>query len=1407
MRSRPRCLRLARLRAGLNALAETAATAALQSDTDADLIAASEHRAVFVAQSHDDLRARLESALATLTCAPQSGVAEGVYLGDGSERTRDEIAFVFGGAANPYPGMGRDLLLAFPTLTEALERDIGDFATAFGHAWIFPNASCSSSASPARVSSDATYLDQLLAASCLMQAHAVFTRQVLGIEAGAAIGYSLGESNALLAFGAWPVAGGMLHEVSRAPLFTTDLAGRHDAVRAFLRDQGELAAATLDEPWSTLTLFANADLVRKVLATEPLVFLTLINTDDECVVAGEPSAVLRVHARLGCNALAIPKAPAVHCAALSPVKDAYRTLHTRDVTAPAGVAFYGHGRGGSYDIGREACGDALLAQALNTVDFPTLIRRAYDDGRRVFVDHGPRGLCAGWITRILAGRPHVAVALDVRTRGALLQAFHASAALLASGVRLHVAALAAPSSPTVPVASTSEHYVTRALHDPLPRFTEPDVARPMPRAPALPSILAPRSARAPQPAFARAPANLPPAKSPSPVSPVSVLIEHAADIARVHQGFLAEQTRAHATFLDVRRAQVARLASLVGSGGLLLGADALSPAPSVVSSAASAASPPKLESRLPMFDSAALLRLASGKLSEVFGPLFARQDGFPRQVRMPMPPLLLCDRVVSIDAEPGVLVPHTSIVTETDVPWDAWYLHEGRVPPSVLIEAGQADLLLISYMGVDFENRGERVYRLLGCDLTYTSDLPRAGQTLHYDIHIDGFASHGDTRIFFFHSDCRLGGPSGPIVLRVRNGQAGFFRDDELRTSGGVLWAPEKDAAKVEALATTAPPLSPRAMTLSRSSLEALTRGETYVCFGEGYEAARTHVASPRLQGGRFLLIDRVTELDGAGGPWRRGYVRAELALSPESWFFEGHFKDDPCMPGTIMFQGCLQCVEVLMIAMGFSLSRDGHRFQPRAGSEAQLRCRGQATPSSTTLVYEVFVKRISTDPVPCITADILVTIDGLKGLHCCDVDLELAVDWPLARRPDLLGLLPRDSSVDAVGGIGRDVGPVVFDQTSLLATGIGKPSDAFGPMYAPFDHGRRVPRLPGPPYHFMSRVTEVTGAALGVMKSGGTAVVAYDVPRDAWFFEESGNGRMPFGVLLEVALQPCGWLSSYAGSALLSDRPLFYRNLDGQGTLHAEVAPDVGTLVTRASLTNVARSGDMTIHTFALEVTTSEGARVFSATTVFGFFPAEALATQLGVGSADEQSRAESQNERAVRSSLEVMLTRSSHDTYALRDTLKLPGPMLCMIDRITDYWPNGGAGGLGRVRAEKIVNPDEWFFKAHFFEDPVQPGSLGLEAMIHTIQWLMIQRGQGDGLERPRFESLAVGDDAKVIWKYRGQVVPKNRRIVIDVDVCASSAREVRARAALWVDGLRIYVAENVTVRVVDDAPAKTR
>lgn len=62
-----------------------------------------------------------------------------------------------------------------------------------------------------------------------------------------------------------------------------------------------------------------------------------------------------------------------------------------------GVRFYSNGVGGSYDVSEAACADAITRQAEHTLDFPATIEAALADGVRVFVEHGPGGVCTSAI--------------------------------------------------------------------------------------------------------------------------------------------------------------------------------------------------------------------------------------------------------------------------------------------------------------------------------------------------------------------------------------------------------------------------------------------------------------------------------------------------------------------------------------------------------------------------------------------------------------------------------------------------------------------------------------------------------------------------------------------------------------------------------------------------------------------------------------------------------------------------------------------------------------------------------------------------------------------------------------------------------------------------------------------------
>jgi 3-hydroxymyristoyl/3-hydroxydecanoyl-(acyl carrier protein) dehydratase/1-acyl-sn-glycerol-3-phosphate acyltransferase len=809
-------------------------------------------------------------------------------------------------------------------------------------------------------------------------------------------------------------------------------------------------------------------------------------------------------------------------------------------------------------------------------------------------------------------------------------------------------------------------------------------------------------------------------------------------------------------------------------------------------------------------DREGLVRHAGGALAEAFDPRFAEIDNYARRVRMPMPPLLLADRVTGIAAE-ALGMGTGTVWTETDVFEDSWYLHEGRMPAGIMIESGQADLLLASWIGVDLQNRGERVYRLLGCELTYHGELPRPGDTLVYDIHIDGHAAQGDIRLFFFHYDCRI---DGELRLSVRHGQAGFFTDAELADSGGILWDPNVTGG-TEGARVDAPGSASAKRTFTTEALRAFAQGRAADCFGAGFEGTRAHVRTPRIQADKLLLLSEITEFAPEGGPWGRGYLRAEADISPDDWYFAGHFLNDPCMPGTLMFEGCVQAMSFYMAALGLTIKNDGGRFEPVAGQAILMRCRGQAIPSARRIVYELFVDELIAGPVPTLYADLLCTIDGLKAFHARRVGLRLVPDWPLEtweRLPVALrdGVDPARVTMDLrrLGGLrGVDAGRgsashegFAFDYPSLLACAWGRPSRAFGPMYAPFDGPRRVARLPGPPYHFMTRVTEVS-APMGQFKAGVTLTAEYDVPRDAWYFAGNGQRTMPSCVLMEAALQPCGWLASYIGSALTASEDLLFRNLDGTGTVLGEVLPDAGTLRTTIKLLDVSRSAGIIIESFLVECFVGETA-VYRMRTVFGFFPRQAFENQAGLPVSDEDRA------RVTAASAFCVDLRRRPARY-FNDEPRLPSPMLCMLDRITMFAARGGRKGLGAARGEKDVDPAEWFFKAHFFQDPVQPGSLGIEALIQLLQWLMIELSLGDGVVGARFEPVMVG--RACTWKYRGQVVPSNARITTEMEVVeiGEDARGVFAigEGSLWVDGVRIYQVRDLGMRIVADADAPRR
>jgi 3-hydroxymyristoyl/3-hydroxydecanoyl-(acyl carrier protein) dehydratase len=274
----------------------------------------------------------------------------------------------------------------------------------------------------------------------------------------------------------------------------------------------------------------------------------------------------------------------------------------------------------------------------------------------------------------------------------------------------------------------------------------------------------------------------------------------------------------------------------------------------------------------------------------------------------------------------------------------------------------------------------------------------------------------------------------------------------------------------------------------------------------------------------------------------------------------------------------------------------------------------------------------------------------------------------------------------------------------------------------------------------------------------------------------------MPFSILLEVGLQPCGWLAAYLGSALTSSIDLKFRNLDGNAIRHRPVTRQSGTLTTKVKITRIARSGGMIIQGYDFTISDRQGP-VYSGDTVFGFFSAEALSQQVGVRDARPYRPSPGEVARG--------------EQFDYPDGAPFPDRQLRMIDRIELLVGDGGPHGLGFIRGSKMVDPGEWFFQAHFYQDPVCPGSLGLESFLQLLTVAAIKRwgGTADSL----LETVAAGEQHS--WNYRGQVVPANHQVIVEAVVTAVDDRQrlLRADGFLAVDGKVIYRMRNFTARIV--------
>lgn len=162
--------------------------------------------------------------------------------------------------------------------------------------------------------------------------------------------------------------------------------------------------------------------------------------------------------------------------------------------------------------------------------------------------------------------------------------------------------------------------------------------------------------------------------------------------------------------------------------------------------------------------------------------------------------------------------------------------------------------------------------------------------------------------------------------------------------------------------------------TFTRDDLLACSRGEM---FGPG---------NSQLPAPNMLMMDRISMITEEGGKFDKGYIEAELDITPDLWFFDCHFPGDPVMPGCLGLDAMWQLV-------GFFLGWSGGPGKGRALGVGEVKFTGQILPTASKVTYRIDLKRVIKRKLFMGMADGEVAVDGRVIYTASDLKVGLFQD------------------------------------------------------------------------------------------------------------------------------------------------------------------------------------------------------------------------------------------------------------------------------------------------------------------------------------------------------------------------------------------------------------------------------
>ena len=419
----------------------------------------SQTRLAIVATSPEDLQAKLTKAKTALESKQPLNDPQGIYLAYGPPR--GEIAFLFPGQGSQKPHMLRELALHFPEFRASLEQAEQSLAGRFPKklsSYIYP---------PPAFSPDQEKQQNLELTGTVVAQPALGVVEIglcrtlerLGVRPDMTAGHSYGEYVALAAAGV--ISDSALFELSES---------RGRAIKDTTHDEaGAMAAVSAD-----------ADTITKALDGMEGITLANHNSPRQTVISGANAAVHAAIQKLEASKLAarlIPVACAFHSPLMEPARGRFAEVLARQTFAKPQVAVFSNTLGGQYPEDPKEIAALLASHLVRPVKFVDEIRAMYEQGARVFVEVGPKGVLTGLARQILEGKDARFIQID-SDRNGLVQFLQALAQLAVEGAPVDTAQLRRGRVPQPEPAARETGWMVNGLRA-FPRSQPPQIVQPL----------------------------------------------------------------------------------------------------------------------------------------------------------------------------------------------------------------------------------------------------------------------------------------------------------------------------------------------------------------------------------------------------------------------------------------------------------------------------------------------------------------------------------------------------------------------------------------------------------------------------------------------------------------------------------------------------------------------------------------------------------------------------------------------------------------------------------------------------------------------------------------------------------------------------------------------------------------